>query len=244
MGRDSLPPLRNHPHRPRNRLLASLPEADFQRLAPDLKTVPAHARQVVQRQGHVLEHVYFPNGGVVSVVVLLANGSMAEVATIGDEGFAGIEALFGADVVAQGETMLQVPDTDMEMVSVAAFRREVARGEALQDLVGRYAQVSIAQLMYSGVCHALHHVHERCCRRLLETQDRTHTDDFHLSHEFLAVTLGVRRQTVTVVAGALQEAGFIRYTHGHVRVLNRPALESASCECYAALRRQADRLFQ
>jgi CRP-like cAMP-binding protein len=228
--------------RPRNRLLASLPEADFQRIARDLRTVPANIRQTFHRQGKPIEHVYFPNGGVISVTMVQSNGTMVEVATIGDEGMVGIEAFLGSEAISQGDTMLQVPDTDMEMLSITAFRREITRGQVLHSLIGRYGQVAIAQMMHSTACNALHHVYERCCRRLLETHDRIHADDFHLSHEFLAIMLGVRRQTVTVVAGALQDAGWISYTHGHVRVLDRRALEAASCECYRAIRTQQDRL--
>lgn len=235
-------PWRSAARRPRNRLLRSLPDADFQRVVPDLRTVPVKFRQTFHTQGKPIEYVYFPNGGVISVTMVMANGTIVEVATVGDEGLVGIEAFFAGDVIAHGDTMLQVPDTDMEMLSIGAFRRELARGQAMHDVVGRYGQVALAQLMQSTACNALHHVYERCCRRLLETHDRIHADDFHLSHEFLAIALGVRRQTVTVVAGALQDAGWISYTHGHVRVLDRRALESASCECYAAVRSQTDRL--
>jgi CRP-like cAMP-binding protein len=190
-----------------------------------------------------MNYVYFPNGGVVSVTAVLSDGTMVETATIGDEGMVGIESLFSEGAIAPGETMIQVPDTSAEMMSAAAFRNESARGGALSDLMGRYAQIVIAQMMQSAACNARHQVQERCCRWLLMTHDRMHQQDFRLSHEFLAVMLGVRRQTVTVVAGTLQEAGLIRYTHGRVAVLNREGLERASCECYSVIRGHFDRLF-
>lgn len=230
--------------RPKNRLLGVLPQADFDRIQLELKTVPIRVRQVLQRPGTPLEHIYFPNGGVASVTTALSDGTTVEAATIGDEGLLGIDAFFMRDAIATGETIMQVPDTDAEMMSVAAFRRELDRQGAFQHLVGRYAQVVVAQMMQSTACNALHHVEERCCRWLLMTHDRMHQQDFTLSHEFLAVMLGVRRQTVTVIAGTLQSAGLIRYKHGHVTVLDRPGLEGAACECYAVIRRHFNRLFE
>jgi CRP-like cAMP-binding protein len=228
--------------RPLNRLLASLPAADFARIAPDLETIPAKLKQVFHRHGEVVRNVYFPNGGVVSVTAVLNAGAVVEVATVGDEGMVGLEAFFGTGALAQGDTMMQVPDTSIEMISVEAFSREIATRGALHDVMGRYAQVTVGQMMHSTACNALHQVHERCCRWLLMTHDRVHRDDFHLSHEFLGMMLGVRRQTVTVVAGTLQKAGLISYVHGHIRVLDRKGLEAAACECYASIREQFSRL--
>jgi len=191
--------------------------------------------------------VYFLNSGVASITTLLSNGSMVETATVGDEGMLGIEAYLGEDAVSQGETMMQVPASNgsarAEVLSVAAFRRELAQGGTLHQFAGRYAQIVLAQMMQSAGCNALHPVHERCCRWLLQTHDRVHSDTFQLSHEFLAIMLGVRRQTVTVVAGTLQGAGLIAYSHGQIRIRDRAGLEAASCECYAAIRKQHDRLY-
>ena len=169
---------------------------------------------------------------------------MVEATTVGDEGMVGIEAFLSVDAVAPGKTLMQVPDTDAEMLSVEDFRREVAAGGALHDLMGRYTQVVIAQMMQLTACNAMHQVPQRCARWLLMTHDRMHQQDFNLSHEFLAVMLGVRRPTVSEVAATLQEAGLIRYTHGRVTVRNRKGLEKASCECYAIIRAQFDRLRQ
>ena len=228
--------------RPKNRLLRALPEADFQRLLPDLKTIPTTAKQVFHKHGKPVEFVYFPNGGVASVTAVLADGTMVETATVGLEGMVGIEAFFANDAVAPGETMMQVPDTNAEQLSVGAFRREAARHGAFSDLIGRYAQAAVTQMMQSAACNARHHVQERCPRWLLMTHDRLGRDAFHLSHEFLGVMLGVRRQSVTVVAGTLQAAGLITYKHGQVKVLNRKGLEAASCECYEVVRRKFDAL--
>src|SRR5258707_7770711 len=128
------------------------------------------------------------------------------------------------------------------MMAVDDSRGEFAERGAFRTFVERYTQLVIAQMMQSTACNALHQVHQRCARWLLMTHDRMHEQDFHLSHEFLAVMLGVQRPTVSVVAATLQEAGLIRYTHGDVTVRNRPGLEAASCECYPIIRAHFDRL--
>jgi CRP-like cAMP-binding protein len=228
--------------RPKNRLLASLPAAEFNRLRPHLITVPIHAQQMLHVKGDALQAVYFPNGGVASITTLMRDGRLVEVATVGDEGMVGIEAFLGADAVALGDTMIQVPGASADMMGVADFRRLTAAPGSFGPLVGRYVQVVVAQMMQSTACNALHQVQERCARWLLTTHDRMHEQDFHLSHEFLAVMLGVARPTVSLVAGTLQEAGLIRYTRGRVTVLDRAGLKAASCECYAIVRAQFDRL--
>jgi CRP-like cAMP-binding protein len=228
--------------RPKNRLLAALPADAFRRLLPDLKTVSVAPKQFLYKTGEPLQDVYFPNGGVFSITTVLPDGTTVEAATVGIEGMLGIEAFFGNDAVATGDTLMQVPDTNVVKLSVAGFRREVAHRGALHDLMGRYAQTTFAQMMQSTACNALHQVHERGARWLLMTHDRVHRDDFHLSHEFLAIMLGTSRPTVSVVARTLQHAGLISYKHGHIRILDRRGLEAASCACYAPIRASFDRL--
>jgi CRP-like cAMP-binding protein len=172
--------------RPKNRLLAALPDEDFRRLLPDLKTIPIRTRQVLHQQGELIRQVYFPNGGVCSITTVLSDGMTVEAATVGDEGMLGIEAFLTDDAVAPGETVVQVPDTDAVMVSVETFRREIADHGPLHDLLGRYTQSVIAQMMQTTACNALHQVPQRCARWLLMTHDRMHRQDFSLSHEFLA----------------------------------------------------------
>jgi CRP-like cAMP-binding protein len=230
-----------HP-RPLNRLLASLPEDAFGRLIPDLKTVPVTRNTVFYRPGDLIDRVYFPNGGVVSVITGMADGRLIDAATIGDEGMLGIEAFFGEGARSPNAVTMQVPDTNIEVLSAAAFRREATRGTALEELVGRYARALLAQMRQSAACNALHPIRGRCCSCLLQTHDRVHADEFVLSQKFLAVMLGVRRQSVTAVAGSLQDAGAISYKHGHLKVLSRERLEAGSCECYRAIRAQFHRL--
>jgi CRP-like cAMP-binding protein len=228
--------------RPKNQLLAALTAKDFRRLRPYLKTVPIHAKQVLYKRGEPIRRVYFPNGGVVSITTALSDGTPVEAATVGDEGVLGMEAFLCDDAVASGNTLMQVPDTNAERLNVKDFRRELAHGDALRRLMGRYTQVFIAQMMQTSACNAMHPVPQRCARWLLMTHDRMHQQDFTLSHEFLAVMLGVRRPTVSVVAAKLQRAGLVRYTHARVTVRNRKGLEKASCACYAIIRAQFDRL--
>lgn len=228
--------------RPKNYLLRALPEPDFQRLAPDLLTIETSVKQVFHKHNDPIDYVYFPNGGVMSITTVLSDGDMVEAATVGVEGMLGLEAFFAPRPLSPGQTMMQVPDTSAERLSVAALRRELARQGALSDLLGRYAQFVLAQVMQSTACIAAHQVQERCARWLLMTHDRAGGDRFQLSHEFLAMMLGVRRQSVTVVAGTLQSAGLITYKHGHVRVVDRDGLEAAACECYGAVRSKYDAL--
>ncbi|HZR23898.1 MAG TPA: Crp/Fnr family transcriptional regulator [Vicinamibacterales bacterium] len=223
-------------------MLASLPADDFRRLLPHLTTVPIRVKQVLHESGAPLRVVYFLNGGVASITTALSDGTTVEAATVGDEGMLGIEAFLSADAIAPGETLIQVPDTSAESMSVDDFRREVGPPGAFRELVGRYTQVVIAQMMQSAACNALHQVPQRAARWLLMTHDRMHEQDFHLSHEFLAVMLGVQRPTVSLVAASLQHAGLIRYTHGRVSVIDRKGLEAAACECYQIIRAQFDKL--
>jgi CRP-like cAMP-binding protein len=178
---------------------------------------------------------------VFSITTVLPDGTMVEAATVGAEGMLGIEAFLTPNAIAPGSTLLQVTaakDSEAGAVQlhVEKFRDVCAERGPLYDATGRYAQSVIAQMMQSTACNALHPVQERCARWLLMTHDRMRQQDFHLSHEFLAVMLGVQRPTVSVVAGALQANGLISYTHGHVRVLDRTGLEAASCMCYAIIR--------
>jgi CRP-like cAMP-binding protein len=224
--------------RPKNRILSCLPRADFQRVRPHLRTVTIAVKQIIYPRGEPVREVFFPNGGVASITTVMRDGSMVEIATVGAEGVLGVfdGAMMGT------ETMMQVPDTNAEVMPVEIFRRELDRRGALYERVGRYSQGLVTLMMQSTACMALHPVQERCCRWLLMTHDRVGRDDFHLSHEFLAMMLGSTRPTVTAVAGSLQKAGLIKYTHGHITVLNRKSLEEASCECYATVKDHFDRL--
>jgi CRP-like cAMP-binding protein len=227
--------------RPKNKLLASLPDADFERVKPYLRTTPIVMRQLFHPINEPLRDVMFLNGGVASITTMMENGTMVETATVGDEGFVGIEAFFGG-TKSLGETMLQIPDTSAEFLAVDVFKAELGRRGALFEAAQRYSQAFMRLTMQSVACMAFHGVQERCARWLLMTHDRVHRDSFQLSQEFLAMMLGTTRPTVNVVAGTLQKAGLISYKHGHVTIGDREGLEASSCECYAVVKAQYDEL--
>ena len=230
--------------RPRNQLLARLPDDVLADLRPYLKTVALEPRQILHRQGERLRHVYFPNGGIVSMATLLPDGAMVEAATIGDDGVVGVEAVFADDAVSACETIVQVPvpNDSAERLNVEDFRRALVARPTFHQAVARYVEILYAVMTRLMACNAHHQVQERCARWLLTMHDRMHGADFHLSHEFLAAMLGVRRQSVGVVCGALRNAGLIRYTYGRVTVLDRKRLEDAACDCYPAVRALYDGL--
>jgi CRP-like cAMP-binding protein len=223
---------------PRNGLLARLCDDDFQHLRSSLKTVSLQPKQVLQNQGERLRYVYFPNGGVISMASILPDGNMVEAATIGDDGIVGIEAFFSEEATSATETIVQVPvpNDSAERLSVSDFRRELAARPSFHRAVARYVEVLYAVMTRLMACNAHHAVDQRCARWLLMMHDRMHGQAFHLSHEFLAAMLGVRRQSVSVIAGTFRAAGLIRYVHGRITVLDRKGLEASACECYPIVR--------
>ncbi|MGE3277283.1 MAG: Crp/Fnr family transcriptional regulator [Vicinamibacterales bacterium] len=212
-------------------------------MSAQLQPVTFSHRQSLHRSGERITDIYFPNSGVASITTLLADGAFIEATTVGAEGMLGAEAFLSPEPISAGETFIQVPGANVALrLGVGAFRQELDRRGALYDLIGRYIEVLLAQVMQVAGCNASHQVQARCCRWLLMTHDRIASNSFELSHELLGVMLGVRRQTVTVVAGALQHAGLIAYRHGRIRVLDRAGLEARSCECYELMRQRYDRL--
>ena len=161
-------------------------------------------KKVLHPRNEAIRDVFFPNGGVASVTAAMRDGAMVEIATVGDEGLVGMDAFFGATIMAS-ETMVQVPDTDAEAMSVDAFKAELDRRGPFYDCVQRYSQGLLILMMQSTACMALHPVQERGCRWLLMAHDRVREDHFKLSHEFLAMMLGSTRPTVSVVAGNASE---------------------------------------
>ena len=224
-----------------NRLLGSLPTIEYDRIAKHLRLESAVVGAALHDHGRRIEHVYFPNGGVFSITNRMRDGALVEVATVGTEGMLGIGVFLG-DRSATGRTFLQVADGPVAVLAVARFVEETGSSASFREVIGLYAQASLLQTMQCAACNALHDVTQRCCRWLLQTHDRVDTDAFTLKQEFLALMLGVRRATVTVVLGGLQEAGLISSRYGRINVLRRKSLEAASCECYAVIRRHFTRL--
>jgi CRP-like cAMP-binding protein len=221
----------------RNQLLAALPDAEYRRLLPLLRTIPLPFKHVLQVPGAPAQHIYFPSDGAYSITRLIDKGRMVEVATVGYEGFIGIDAVFGGTLAFSG-AVVKVPDGGARVMPIRPFQREMDRGGPFARAINRFTQKFVASLMQSAACHAVHSVEQRCARWLLSTGDRVGGDEFPLTQEFLAVLLGVRRPSVTLALGALQHSGLIDYGSGRVIIRDRGALKDAACECYGIVKRQ------
>lgn len=224
------------PPRCLNLVLASLPAAEFERLRPVLRTVRLEAKQPLAVTGEPHEFVYFPCGGMCSMVARMENGGLVELASIGREGIVNYLAGFGQQV-ASSDSMVQIPDDDMRahVMTARDFKAEMSRGGPFREAVNAYMTAAHVFISASVACNALHEAEQRCARWMLMAHDRVAKNEFQLSHEFLAMMLGVRRPTATVIAGTMQKAGLISYRRGHMKIVDRKGLEEASCECYAAV---------
>ncbi|MGE5246075.1 MAG: Crp/Fnr family transcriptional regulator [Betaproteobacteria bacterium] len=222
-----------------NKILARLPPQEYRRLLPDLVTVRLHQGYAFLRPHIRTQEVYFLSGGVCSIRTVTAEGEMAGVALIGNEGVIGPSA-FGGDPESGHTAVLEVADSDAQVMNVSVFRREMERGGAFSQLIYRYAQAFSESLMQSVACNALHSVERRCARCLLEIRDHLGRDEFPFTQEAVAMLLGVRRASVTLAADALHRAGLIEHSHRHIVV--RKQLEGAACECYGIIRHYFARL--
>jgi CRP-like cAMP-binding protein len=206
-----------------------------------LARLPADEYQVLYQARSNMDHAYFPNRGVVSALTVMEGGRAIEVATIGDEGMVGLPLIVGAKTTTN-RMIVQVPGDALRMTE-EVLREEVSRDGALRRLLTLYHTAFLAQVSQAVACNGLHSVYQRCCRWLLMTQDRAHSDVFPMTHEFLAEMLGVRRSTVSEVLEPFQEKGLIRYSRGRFTVLDRVGLTAGACECYRIINDEFSRLF-
>ena len=227
---------------PVNRLLEALPSSDLRRLLADCETVELAFAEVLYTPRERLSHVYFPIKSFISLVMPVddSDSSSLEVGLIGNEGMFGIPIVLGVDV-SPVRAVVQGAGSALRM-GAAPFCRELARSQALQREIDRYVFVQLSQLAQTAACTRFHVVEARLARWLLMTQDRAHASTFHITQEFLAFMLGVRRVGVTKAAGSLQERNLIRYSRGNITVLDRRGLKAASCGCYKADRETYDRI--
>lgn len=241
----TIPPA-SKPASPRqNHLLDALPQEEYEQLCTDLEPVPLPLGKVLYESGEGLSHVYFPTDAIVSLLYVMENGASAEIAVVGNEGIVGIALFMG------GETM---PNRAVVQSAGHAYRlkgpvlqRAFARaGErdagSLQPLLLRYTMALLTQMAQTAVCNRHHTIDQQLCRWLLLSLDRLPSDELDMTQELIANMLGVRREGVTEAAGRLQSAGLIRYSRGHIKVLDRPGLEARVCECYEVVRREFQRL--
>lgn len=229
-----------NPRHPKNRLLATLPTEEQERLQPHLELVPLEYRQILYRPNEPIDYIYFVNYGVVSLINLMENGDAVEVATVGNEGMVGLPIFLGANTIP-GEAFAQIPGEALRM-RADVFQREVTPGSPLHALLLRYTQALFNQIAQSSACNRLHSIEERFCRWMLMTEDRVGSNQFPLTQEFLAQMLGVRRASVSVVAAIIQRAGLICYKRGKMTIFDREGLEDATCECYAIIKQEFNRL--
>ncbi|MEO7039712.1 MAG: Crp/Fnr family transcriptional regulator [Gemmatimonadaceae bacterium] len=216
-----------------NLLLAALSPDDLALISAELESVKLTMGEILYEAGATIEYVYFPTTGCVSMIHSIDGGSV-EVGTIGLEGFAGLPVLLRAS--SEPTTALVQVEGLAYRITSAAFREVVGESEHMERIFLRFGMALFNQVAQSVACNRLHSLEERCARWLLITHDRVDGDQFKLTQEFLSYMLGVHRPAVTLAAGVLQEAGYIRYSRGNITVTDRAGLEGASCGCYRATR--------
>jgi CRP-like cAMP-binding protein len=219
---------------PRNRLLLALPARNLKRIMPELEHIRCQREQVLMDTESSLDHVFFPDSGVVSVVAVYADGSIIEMATIGREGCAGVQAAFGARS-SSARLLVQIPGSAAKM-SRSAFMRAMESMPSFRSLMFAYVQAFLEQVMVSVACNGAHSLKERLARWLLMMRDRCDEDALQITQDLLAEMLGVQRPTITNAAGELERAGLIERGRQQVTILDRPGLMAASCECYQLVR--------
>ncbi len=226
---------------PRNKILAALPDKEYQRLLPRLTPVSLGLGETLYEVEGSIRHVYFPNSSVVSLVTHMEEGTSVEVGLIGGEGMVGLSVVMGDDV-SQNHAVVQIADGAMRL-STSALRAELKHGGKLQGLLLRYSLVLLKQVSQTAACNRNHNMGERLARWLLLCQDRVGGSELRLTQEFLAQMLGTRRSRVSEAAIILQRAGLLRYSRGIITILDREGLEEFVCECYRAVKAEFDRLF-
>ena len=229
------------PHTPQqNHLLAALPADDYTRLAPDLELIPMPLGWALYESGDQLGYLYFPTTSIVSLLYVMESGASAEIAITGNEGLVGISLFMGGESTPSRAVVQSAGNGYRLRANI--LKREFALGGNLQHLALRYTQALITQMAQTAVCNRHHAVDQQLCRWLLLSLDRLHGDELLMTQELIANMLGVRREGVTEAAGKLQDEGLIRYSRGHIKVLDRTKLEKRVCECYAVVKKEFDRL--
>jgi CRP-like cAMP-binding protein len=223
-----------------NHLLAALPPAEFERIAPDLEWVAMPLGEVLYESGGQLQHVYFPTTAIVSLHYVTESGASAETAGVGNEGVLGISLFMGGNTTPSRATV-QTAGGGYRLKE-RLMMEEFNRAGPMMRLMLRYTQALMTQMSQTAVCNRHHSVEQQLCRWLLSTLDRLPSNELTMTQELIASMIGVRREGITEAAGHLQQEGVIRYRRGHITVLDRAGLESHVCECYGVVKNEYDRL--
>jgi CRP-like cAMP-binding protein len=223
-----------------NHVLRALPVPERERLYPHLRLVAMPLGMVVYESGVRLRHIYFPTDCIVSLLYVLEDGNSAEIAIVGKEGAVGVSLFMGGETTPS-RAVVQSPGFAYRL-SGARLKQEFIRHGQMLNLLLRYTQSLITQMAQTAVCNRYHALDQQLCRWLLLSLDRLESNELKMTQELIASMLGVRREGVTEAAGRLQKQGVIRYSRGKITVLDRPKLEKLSCECYAVVKRESDRL--
>jgi CRP-like cAMP-binding protein len=224
----------------KNQLLAALPRAEWQRWQPQLEAVELPLGQVLYESGSTLGHVYFPTTAIVSLLYVMQNGESAEIAVVGREGIVGV-ALFMGGESTPSRAVVQSAGHGFRL-KAQAVKQEFEASPAVMHLLLRYTQALITQMAQTAVCNRHHSLDQQLCRWLLLSLDRLSGSELQMTQKLIANMLGVRREGVTEAALKLQKAGLIQYSRGRILALDRPGLEQRSCECYAVVKKEYDRL--
>ena len=227
------PPERNH-------ILQALPPAERERLYPHLKHVVMPLGTVLYESGAVLRHIYFPVDSIVSLLYVLNNGASAEIAVVGNEGAVGVSLFMGGETTPS-RAVVQSAGSAYRLTG-ARLKKEFSRHGLMLNVLLRYTQSLITQMAQTAVCNRHHALDQQLCRWLLLSLDRLDSNELRVTQELISNMIGVRREGVTEAAGRLQKLGVIRYSRGKITVLDRARLEALSCECYAVVKAETDRL--
>ena len=223
-----------------NHLLAALPDAEAERWLPQLERVDLPLGQVLYESGGTLSHVYFPTTAIISLLYVMESGASAEIAVVGNEGIVGISLFMGGDSTSS-RAVVQSAGLGYRL-KAQVMKDDFNRAGPVLHLLLRYTQALITQMAQTAVCNRHHSLDQQLCRWLLLSLDRLQGNELVMTQELIANMLGVRREGVTEGALKLQQAGLIRYARGHISVLDRDGLQKRSCECYAVVKKEYDRL--
>jgi CRP-like cAMP-binding protein len=221
---------------PRNRLLLALPSRNLRRLLPDVEHIHCQREQILLEADGQLDHIYFPDNGVISVLAVYADGSAIEMATIGREGCTGVQAIFGAKISSM-RFFVQIPGSAAKM-SRPVFMRAMASIPSFRTLMNAYVQAFLEQVMVSVACNGAHRLKQRLARWLLMMRDRSDDDALPVSQNLLAEMLGVQRPSITNAISELERSGFITFSRQQIMIRDRKGLTEASCECYQLVRQR------